>query len=395
MQTVLLVYGGISTEHEVAIISALQAGNALKEAGYNVLPAYITKRGHWYLGDDSFLKPENYTDLNFVKKNGRPFVITPDRSIGIITKSTLGFKKLKQSIDVIFPVFHGRNGEDGSIQGLLNLLGLPYVGCGLIASAVAIDKYLTKKVAKSLGLNVVDDVLIDSLSWQTNKKELMSQIGRLGSPVFVKPNTLGSTIGISQAHTSQQIENAIDVALSFDNRTIVEKAIQDPIEINISLIGNNPYDFSITEQPVRRSQVLSFQDKYLNSSATKNINKAKPSGMASASRYMPAKVSQKVIKQIQHQSILFFSSIGGRGISRLDFMIDKKGTIYLNEINNMPGSLSFYLWEKSNLPFTQMVKKLVNLALDYSNQKEKLITTFDSNILSGFISNSSGPKTKK
>jgi len=392
MQTVLLLYGGVSTEHEVAIVTALQVGHALLEAGFKVLPAYITKQGNWYLGNDSFLKPENYTNLDFVKKNGQPFVLTPDRSIGVIKKSTLGLKKLNQKIDIVFPVFHGRNGEDGSIQGLLNLANIPYVGCGLIASAVAMDKYLTKKVARSLGINVVDDVLVTKSTWQQNKKQLMSEIKKLGKVVFVKPNTLGSSIGVTRANSPSKIKDAVDVALSYDNHCLIETGIQDPIEINISLLGNNPYQFSITEQPTRKSQVLSFKDKYLSSSATKGSTK-KSAGMASADRYMPAKVSPKIIKAIQDQSALFFASIGGRGISRLDFMIDKKGKIYLNEINNMPGSLSFYLWKKTGLSFQKLVTKLVELSLDYYHQKQNLITTFDSNILAGFISNSSGPKT--
>lgn len=393
MQTILLIFGGISPEHEVAIVTAIQVGQALKKAGFKVLPTYISKSGHWYLGGDSFLDPKNFIDPNFVEKNGKKFVLTPDRSIKFIQKSTLGYKPSSLNIDVVFPVFHGRNGEDGSIAGLLNLTNIPYVGCGLIASALAIDKYLTKKVAKSIGINVVDDVLINKSAWQQDQEQFIPHIKKLGKTLFVKPATLGSSIGITKTDSLEKTIDAINVALNYDNRCLVEKAIDNPIEVNISLLGNNPYQFSITEQPVLKSQILSFQDKYLGSSGGKTKKISKQAGMASADRYMPAKVGKKTIKSIQDQATIFFSAIGGRGISRLDFMVDSKGKIYLNELNNLPGSLSFYLWQKTGLPFPDLVKKLVNLALDYHRTKQSLISSFDSNILQTFLTNSSGSKT--
>jgi len=393
MQTVLLLFGGVSPEHEVAIVTALLVGNALKEAGYQVLVGYITKSGQWFLGDDSFLDTKKYTNLSFIEKTGKKFTITPDRSIKIIQKTALGFTSSKQPIDVVFPVFHGRNGEDGSIQGLLNLLNMPYVGCGLVASAVAIDKYLTKKIARSLGINVVDDVLITSSTWKSDQKNLISQIKKLGKVVFVKPNTLGSTIGITRADTLEKTKDAIEVALSYDNRCLVEAAVIDPIEVNISLLGNNPYQFSITEEPVRQSQVLSFEEKYLAEGGGKKTS-SKSGSMANLSRYMPARITKKQLDTIQTQASAFFAAIGGRGITRVDFMIDSKGIIYLNELNNLPGCLAFFLWEKVGLSFPNLVKKLVDLALDYHHQKQTLITTFSSNILSAFISGYSGSKTK-
>lgn len=393
MSTVLLLFGGVSPEHEVAIVTALQVGHALKEAGFKVLPGYISKTGEWFLGDNSFLSPQSYINLLAIQKKGKRFTITPDRSIQIIHKTPLGYKTLNQKIDVVFPVFHGRNGEDGSIQGLLNLLNIPYVGCGLIASAVSVDKYLTKKVARSLGINVVDDVLISKSVWQKDQSALLSQIKKLGKVVFVKPCTLGSTIGITRADTPEKIIDAINVALNYDTRCLVESAVIDPVEVNISLLGNNPYQFSITEEPVRQSQFLSFADKYLSSTATKT-KLSKSAGMASSNRYMPARISQKQLATIQDQSQLLFSALGGRGITRIDFMIDNKGKIYLNELNNLPGSLSFYLWQKSGLTFPKLVTKLVDLALDYYNHKNSLVTTFDSNILSAFVSGPSGTKFK-
>jgi len=392
MSTVLLLFGGVSPEHEVAIVTALLVGNALKEAGFKVLPGYISKTGEWFLGDNSFLEAKNYIEPSFVEKHGKKFTITPDRSISIIEKTPLGYKTSKQVIDVVFPVFHGRNGEDGSIQGLLNLLNIPYVGCGLIASAVAVDKYLTKKVAQSLGINVVNDVLVTLSSWQSDQKNLLNQIGKLGKVVFVKPNTLGSTIGITRADTQEKIIDAINVALNYDTRCLVESAVIDPVEVNISLLGNNPYQFSITEEPVRKSQILSFDEKYLSSGGKKSASNS--GSMANLSRYMPARISQKQLATIQDQAQLLFSALGGRGITRADFMIDAKGKIYLNELNNLPGCLAFFLWEKVGLSFPNLVKKLVDLALEYHQNKQSLVTAFDSSILSAFINGYSGPKTK-
>lgn len=371
-KNIMVVYGGMTPEHEVAVVTALQVMRALKDAGHIVMPVYISKSGHWFLGDEEYLKPDLYKDLMKVERLGKRVILSPDRDYQLLTKGWLGFDNAKVQPEVIFPVIHGKNGEDGTLQGLFELTNLPYVGCGVTASGVKIDKYLAKRVAMSLGIKVAKDVLVS-----VGEK---SKIDGLNYPVFVKPVGLGSSIGLARVEKMADLADAIEVALCYDTRVMIEEGLDEPKEVNISVIGNDPYRLSVTEQPVASNEVLSFDDKYTGSDGGKNR------GMASAKRYVPAKVDEKTIKQIEENALKFFRCIGGKGIARIDFMVDKRGGVYFNEINTMPGSLAFYLWDKSGLPFPKLVNKLVELAVEDWEAKQKLVTTFESNILAGFAS---------
>lgn len=380
MRNVLVLYGGVSTEHEVSIVTALQVMHALKGAGHKVLPIYVSKSGEWYLGGDKFLEPSFYQNLNNPVKDGKRVVLPPDRELKLLGKGMMGFGGVAEEIEVVFPVFHGKNGEDGTMQGLVELTGLPLVGCGVGASALGMDKYLAKRVAKDLGIEVVEDVLVSEEEWGVNKKGLLNEIDKLGRDVFVKPNSLGSSIGITRAKNKSELVNAIEVALAYDSRVLVEKAVKDMVEVNISIKGNDPYQVSITEQPLASGEVLSFEDKYIKPGGKKS---GKTHGMAAADRLMPARVDKKIIKAVDEAAIRFFRAIGGKGIARVDFMYDGK-RLYFNEINTMPGSLAFYLWEKTGVKFDKLVDELVELAVSDWHKKQKKVTTFESNILSGF-----------
>lgn len=376
-KNILVVYGGVSTEHEVSIISALQVMHALKDAGFKVLPGYITKEGAWLLGDQRLLIPEFYRNLAEVKRAGEPFLLPADREVGLLKRGWLGYGGLGEQIDAVFPVFHGRNGEDGAIQGLFELVNVPYVGCNVGASAVGMDKYLSKKVAADLGIRVVKDFLVTKTDWESDQKNVLKRLKTLGKILFVKPNDLGSTIGISRTASGDELKNALEVAFLYTTRVLVEQALDKKMELNISVMGNGPYDVSAIEQPVAEGDVLSFTDKYMRP-------EGKNAGMASAKRLIPAPIDDKLKKEVEETARKFFAAIGGKGISRIDFMVDKKGNLFFNEINTLPGSLSFYLWEASGIKFPELVKKLVKSALDDWEEKSKLITTFDSNILSNF-----------
>jgi len=368
---VLVIYGGVSPEHDVAIVTALQIMNALKKADFTVMPLYISKKGHWYLGDDKFLKPESYKNTNTLLKEAKRVTLSPDSDFGLLKKGWLGFGQADVDPDVIFPVIHGRGGEDGTLQGLLELSGIPYVGCGVTTSAIKIDKYIAKKIAQSCGVSTLKDTLL-------TKGETLSKAEKknLKYPVMVKPVGLGSSIGLTKANNEKELDNALEVAFCYDRRVMIEEALKDFAEVNISLLGNGPYKVSVTEQPVASGEVLSFSDKY--------EGQSKQRGMAGAQRLIPAKQKSEIIKEIERQATLFFRTIGGKGMARVDFMVTKNGKIYFNEINTMPGSLAFYLWEASGVSFSQLVTKLVNLAIEENEDKKNLISTFDSNILSGF-----------
>lgn len=366
---VMVVYGGVSPEHEVAVITALQVMNALRDSGHTVMPVYISKEGNWFLGKDDYLNPDTYKDLVKTERMGKRVIFSPDRNFGLLSKGFLGFFPSEIQPEVIFPVVHGKNGEDGTLQGLFELSNIPYVGCGVTASGVKIDKFVAKKVAASLGIRVIKDVLVD-------KGEGPNLTG-IKLPVFVKPIGLGSSIGLSKVEKRADLADALELAFCYDPRVMIEEAIDDPREVNISIIGNDPYELSVTEQPVASDEVLSFDDKY-----TSEAGKSR--GMASAKRYIPAKVDQKIIREIEENAIKFFRCIGGKGIARVDFLVDKKGTVYFNEINTMPGSLAFYLWEKTDLTFPKLVSRLVDLGISDWKAKQGLIRSFETNILSSF-----------
>lgn len=367
-RNVMVVYGGVSPEHEVAVITALQVMNALKTAGFTVMPCYISKQGNWFLGGNEYLKSETYKDLVKVERLGKRVILSPDRDFGLLTKGWLGFGNVEIQPEVIFPVIHGKGGEDGTLQGLLELANLPFVGCGVTASAVKIDKYIAKKVAASLGIKVRRDFLV--------VRGEKTKLSGIKYPVFVKPVGLGSSIGLTRVERESDLSDALEVAYCYDDRAMIEEAIDNPKEVNVSILGNNPYELSLTEQPVASGEILSFDDKYLGESG-------KSRGMAGARRHIPAQVDGKIIKKVEEDALGFFRAIGGKGIARVDFMVDKKGAVYFNEINTMPGSLAFYLWEKSGLAFPKLVTKLVELAVSDWERKQELITTFESNILAG------------
>jgi len=222
MKTVLVMYGGVCPEHEVSIVSALQVMSALKEADFKVLPLYISKEGGWYLGDEKYMLPNNYQDLEKIKQWGKRVVISPDRDWDLLGKGIFGFGGINEQVDVVFPVFHGRLGEDGAIQGVLEHAELPYVGCGLTASAVGMDKYITKRVVESLGIGVAKDVLVTKMAWKKSKKEIKQRIGKLSWPIFIKPAKLGSSIGIEKLTKKKDLDDAMEVAFKFDFRVLVE-----------------------------------------------------------------------------------------------------------------------------------------------------------------------------
>ncbi len=376
-KNVLVLYGGMSPEHEVSIVSALQVMHALKEGGYNVYPGYVSKEGEWYFGSSEYLKPETYKDLEMVKKIGKRFSLVPDRGVVMMSKGWFGYGMSEEQIEVIFPVFHGRYGEDGAIQGLLEMSGLPYVGCGVTAAAVGMDKYLSKLVAESLRIGTVAGVLVTKGEWEADRKTVVSKMAELGKKVCIKPNDLGSSIGISMASNKNELLNGLEVAFVYANRVLVEKAVDEPKEVNISVLGNEEVEVSATEMPVRGEGLLSFEDKYVRAAG-------KTSGMASAKRLIPAPVSREIIKKVEDWAVKFFEAIGGRGIARVDFMMDKKGELYFNEINTMPGSLAFYLWKEKGISFKDLMRKLIRLAEEEWTKKQSLVTTFESNILSSF-----------
>lgn len=382
---IAVLFGGRAPEHEVSIITGIQALHALKNAGFETVPIYITKEGEWVIGDSSFFNPETFSNQKkAVYKRNRVLIIPfPHEENKLIEKPPL-FSLLKTiqtyDIDVFFPCLHGRFGEDGSIQGLLELAGAVYTGCNQQASAVGMDKALSKHIARSIKIPTLEDIWITKKKFQANPSKTIQKVkNTIKFPAFVKPARLGSSIGIKKVNNTKDLKETLAVAFFYDTKVLIEKDLSNSKEINISIMGNNPYILSELEEPISEGSMLSFKDKYI-------PQKGRASkGMASAKRIIPAPIKKKTKKLIENYTKKFFAEIDGTGIARVDYLVSKdEKKVYFNEINTLPGSLSFYLWKGKNMNFGKLVTKLVEYALERKKQRDTLTTTFKSNILESF-----------
>ena len=387
---VAVIFGCRSVEHEISIISAVQAMASFDRESYEVIPVYGTKDGQFLTGN-GFDNIETFKSNELVKKNGRR--VTFLAQDGKVMLKFLDGGMLKQKdirIDVAFPIVHGTNCEDGTIQGMLEALNLPYVGCDVMSSALGMDKSLFKNVLNDNGIPVVPGVTFTARNWALNRQAIIEKIeSSLGYPVIIKPVNLGSSIGISKAETSEELKSAVELACSFTDRILVEHAVENLREINCSVLGDrNDCEASPLEEPFMHGKILSFDDKY-RAGAGKNGSK----GMASLSRKLPADLSAEKAEEIQSIAKETFKLIGASGVIRIDFLMDtaNNDAVYVNEINTIPGSLSFYLWEAAGLKYPQLIDKLISLAFKRQRERENLMFTVNTNILN---ESSFGSKSK-
>lgn len=371
-RTVGVIFGSRSVEHDVSIVTAIQVMKVLNPARYDILPIYITRDGRWYTGNNlNSLRNFDIEDIANLAGT-RPTHLSANTDFqGIITPPLSGRlgKSDLQKIDVIFPCIHGSHGEDGTLQGLLELADLPYVGTGVLASAIANDKAMTKTVLKGSGVRVIEDyVEFTRYEWQSNRESLLAKIEKtVGYPAFVKPVTLGSSIGIAYLENAEHAALHIDIALNLDHRVLVERAIHGEkiIEVNCAVMGYNEIRTSTLEKPNTSGAFLDFKTKYVPGE-----------GMKGQDREVPAPISDDLTANIKEASAKAFKAIRGAGTARLDFIVNPdSGLFWLNEINTLPGSLAFYLWEPEGLSPSQVCDDLINIA--YQVHAEKLSTTYD------------------
>ncbi len=380
-----IVFGGKSPEHEISVISALQTAHAADTNKYEIVPIYISKKGIWYSGA-ALLNLENYKNTDtLLTQCDKVWVTESSDENGIYkypVKSFFGKETFLTNIDVVLPVLHGAHGEDGAIQGLFELMNIPYGGCNVLASAIGMDKIAMKIMYQSLGLDLVDFVHFFSSDWIRGADAVVAKsVQKLGFPVIVKPADLGSSIGISKASNEAELRESIDNAVQFSRKIIIEKAVVNLKEVNCSVLGDyEEAQPSICEEPVVQSdKILTYNEKYVNPSGSKNGSK----GMASLKRRIPADIPNEMTTKIQEMAVKAFQGTDCSGVARIDFLIDMdNNNVYVNEINTIPGSLSFYLWEKTNVDFTALVDKLVKLAQKKHREKNNLNFSFDQNIFS-------------
>ncbi len=373
---VALFLGGRSTEHEVSVISALQAYQHLDKNKYEVIPVYTAKDGQFYT-NAKFLDLRNYTDVN-------KLILSADKvNLSLANKDGQpGFytqKLVRQftPFDIAFPIFHGSFGEDGAIQGLFEMYQIPYVGLGVTGSAIAMDKVAAKAVFAQLGLPIGKFYQIRRLDWIDDQSKCLKQIkANLKFPMFVKPSTGGSSIGINKAIDDDSLTFAIEVASAYSEKILIEEAFKDVIEVNCSALGYKEIESSVCEMPVSESDILTFADKY------QKGGKSKSSGMASLSRIIPAPISSELRNKIQETTIKVFKALDGCGVARIDFFVNQKtNQFWINEVNSPPGSLAFYLWEKSGVSFKELLDRMVSDGLKRFQDRSKTQYTLESGLL--------------
>lgn len=369
-----VIFGGKSVEHEISIISAVEAMGYMDTNKYNVIPIYIDKDGTWYTGEH--LKDIiNYRDIELVKRYAKKVcLIRKDKSC--ILQSLGLFKRTINIIDIVFPIGHGLYMEDGSLQGYLNMLGVPYVGSGVVASAIGQDKVFMKQILSCNNIPTTNYIWFTSKEFSSNKKKVLEKINTLSYPMYVKPANLGSSIGISRVTSEQELVAGIKEAIKFDNKIIVEEEIKHVKEVNISVLGTyDNLETSELEEINVNDEFFTFKEKYVEnySKVVKKGKKANPL------------LSKEMVEDLKEYAINTFKAINARGVARIDFLIDDKTKkIYVSEINTMPGSLSLYLWLPKKKSQSELINDLINIAIEEYKNKQNLILSFNNNLLDKF-----------
>ena len=376
------MFGGRSVEHDVSIVTAHQMMEALAAASCDVVPIYVTREGRW-------LSAPGLNDLDVFRKRrwdevGEGAYIPPVSGYGGLLVSGGRLRGPKRiPLDVVMPAIHGTFGEDGSLQGLLELADIPYTGSGLTGSAVGMDKVAMKASFKAAGLPIVPDVLVEIESFDRDRDAVVGSIETaIGYPAFVKPVKAGSSVGIGRATDRDKLIESIDVARRYDRRLLVEKSMEGCLEVNCSVLGGPGREprVSVCEQPVPWEEFLSFQDKYMRGG--KHGASTKSEGMASQERRMPAPIPDALTKEVQENALRAFRSIDAAGVARVDAFVDEPAErTWVMEINTTPGSFSFYLWEASGLSFPELAREIVDIAIDTHRAKSDLLFSFDSGLL--------------
>ncbi|MDE6116492.1 MAG: D-alanine--D-alanine ligase [Duncaniella sp.] len=374
-------FGGRSTEHEISVISASQAMHAINREKYDVTPIYISKQGKYYTGDALF-DISNYRDIPALLDKCTEVYMRPvygdynlyrAKSAGMF-----GNKGPVTTLDVVIPVLHGSNVEDGIFEGVLETIGIPYAGCDTLASANGMDKITMKMILSACDIPVINYVWFTDKQWFAQRDALIEKIeSKIGYPVIVKPANLGSSVGIGRAANREQLIEKVEIAEKYTSRIIVEYMVDNLKEINCSVLGDcDEYQSSVLEEPIKSAEILSYEDKYMG--GTKGAK-----GMQASQKRIPADLPVDMTERIRYLAGETFRVLSCHGVSRIDFIVDDDSNeIYVNEINTIPGSLSFYLWEATGISFDKLMDKLVHLALKRKREQGQKTVSYDQNIFS-------------
>ena len=390
-----VIFGGNTVEHEISIITAIQAMENLDQEKYDIVPIYISKDKIWYTGkllmDIGLYK--NFDDLKGYAKK----CVLYNKNGKYVLQSTGLFKRTLTELDLVFPIVHGNNAEDGTLAGYLETIGIPYVGSRVLGSALGQDKVVQKQVLSEEKLPIVKYVWFYDNEYFLNRDEIIDNIEKIGYPVVVKPATLGSSIGIRVAKDKKELDGAINEAIKYDNKIIVEQVIKNLIEVNCAVLGNYEYqETSYIAEMKLKNEILTFNDKYIgNGSGGKKGNTIKNSSSMDNSDFkIPASLDEKMTNEIYDLAKKTFRVLNLSGVVRVDFLIDsRENKVYINEPNIIPGSLAFYMFDKKTKNYTKLLDELITLAIKDYKKRSKKITSFDNNVLSTY--NANGAKGSK
>ena len=378
-KNLIIAFGGASPEHEVSVLTAMQVIAALDESDYTLTPLYITKSGNWLTGQ-KLLDLSNYKDLNELEASSTRCAFVKDEMGRTLLKEQekqgLFTKPAAIPVYAVVTAFHGSDGENGSFQGICEMFNIPYTGSGVLASSVGMNKVKAKQLCVANKIPVTDSLDFFEKNWEDDQATILKEAEMIGYPLIVKPCNLGSSIGVAKANSKDELIDAIETAFRYDAHLLVEEAIQPLMEINCSVLGSSSdCRASVCERPMGASEMLSFQDKYQSGG---NAEK----GMASADRIIPADISSELTEEIRELAVQTFKTFDASGVARLDFLVNadtKK--VYFNEINTIPGSFSFYLWEKSELTFKALIEELVAVAIQNHQAKNGRVRSYQTNLL--------------
>lgn len=380
-QNILVAFGGMSPEHEVSVLTAMQVASALKGTDFGVVPLYVTKAGRWLTGEE-LLELEYYKDLDALAGRCADCTFSHDDMGKTVLLETSGrglfSSPRRHSLHAVIPAFHGSEGENGGFQGCCEIYNLPYAGSGTFASALGMDKVRAKELCSSRDIPVVEHIAFNESRWEGERDRILREAeDRLGLPAVVKPVTLGSSIGVRRVEEREALVEAIETAFRYDDSIMVERAVSPLLEINCAVLGwEEEARASACERPLGKEETLSFEDKYQSDGGGGK-------GMASADRVIPADIPEELAGQIRSLAVEIFRLFRASGVARLDFLVNERSReVYFNEINTIPGSFSFYLWEEEGMNMTDLVLELIDIALARHRKKMGRIRSYETNLLS-------------
>ena len=387
-----VIFGGESVEHEVSIITAVQAMNFINSQKYEVVPIYIDKKRNWYTGE-LLREMETYKDLENIGNYAKEVTLTRKDDEFVLQKKRGIFKGVVNTIDVAFPIVHGKGVEDGSLSGYLETIGIPYVGPSMLGASIGQDKVVQKQVLAAADVPVVNYTWFYDQEYLEDEETILKDIKKLGYPVIVKPARLGSSVGITVAKNEKEVKDAIDEAIKYDEKIVVEAMVPNLLELDCAVLGsNNKMECSLIGEMMTKNDFLTFEDKYIGNGGKKgpkNGNKISTSGFK-----IPADVDKEIEEKIYTEAQKAFRALNLSGVTRFDFLVNKETKeVFVNEPNTIPGCLAFFFFTPKGKKYPKLLDELINGAIKEYKNSQKKVTSFESNVLSTY-NGSKGAKGK-